>query len=83
MALWRRLEHSRGAERVVELAAEHSVELVVVAGDLYDRSAPPADAVELFGSTLVRLHEAGAAVAAKETKTAWATATPVGPGCLC
>ena len=51
-------------DRIVELVAEHSVELVVVAGDLYDRSVPPADAVELFGSTLVRLHEAGASVVA-------------------
>ncbi len=51
-------------DRIVQIVVEESVDLVVVAGDLYDRSVPPADAVELFGATLVRLREAGATVVA-------------------
>ena len=51
-------------DRIVQIVVEESVDLVVIAGDLYDRSVPPADAVELFGATLVRLREAGATVVA-------------------
>ena len=51
-------------DRIVQIVVEESVDLVVIAGDLYDRSVPPADAVELFGTTLVRLREAGATVVA-------------------
>ena len=51
-------------DRIVELVAEHSVELVVVAGDIYDRSVPPADAVDLFDAALVSLRGAGASVVA-------------------
>ena len=35
-----------------------------IAGDLYDRSVPPADAVELFDRTLAQLHASGATVVA-------------------
>ena len=51
-------------DRIVQIVVEESVDLVLIAGDLYDRSVPPADAVELFGATLVRLREAGATVVA-------------------
>ncbi len=51
-------------DRIVGIVVEESVDLVVIAGDLYDRSVPPADAVELFSSTLVRLRRAGATVVA-------------------
>jgi exonuclease SbcD len=37
------------------LARDQRVDAVVVAGDLYDRSVPPADAVELLDETLSRL----------------------------
>jgi exonuclease SbcD len=57
-------EQEEAADRIVELAAEHRVELVVVAGDLFDRAIPPAPAVELLDRTLARLRATGARVAA-------------------
>jgi exonuclease SbcD len=48
----------------VELAREAAVDLVVIAGDLYDRAIPPAEAVSLFTDTLARLRSAGIAVVA-------------------
>jgi exonuclease SbcD len=59
------LDEQRAAvERVVSLAAEHRVDLVVVAGDLFDRAVPPAAAVDLLDDALAELHGTGARVAA-------------------
>jgi exonuclease SbcD len=44
---------------LVQLCAEERIELVVVAGDIYDRSIPPTEAVVMFRSALVRLQKAG------------------------
>lgn len=44
---------------LVQLCAEERIELVVVAGDIYDRSIPPTEAVVMFRSALVRLQAAG------------------------
>jgi DNA repair protein SbcD/Mre11 len=41
--------------------AEH-VDVVLVAGDVYDRAVPPVDAVELCEDALVRLHATGARI---------------------
>jgi len=49
---------------LVQVAKAEAVDLLVIAGDLYDRSVPPADAVELFHATLRRCSEAGIEVAA-------------------
>lgn len=49
---------------LVELVRHEEIDLVAIAGDLYDRSVPPADAVELFHSALSRLLAAGTDVAA-------------------
>ncbi|WP_344364420.1 exonuclease SbcCD subunit D [Streptomyces gobitricini] len=38
---------------------EHDVDVVLVAGDIYDRAVPPLTAVELFDAALHRLAEAG------------------------
>ncbi|MEX1317625.1 MAG: exonuclease SbcCD subunit D [Synechococcaceae cyanobacterium] len=57
-------EQARAMDRLVELAGEAAVDLVVIAGDLYDRAIPPADAVRLFTDTLARLRASGAAVVA-------------------
>jgi DNA repair protein SbcD/Mre11 len=57
-------EQARAMDRLVELAGEAEVDLVVIAGDLYDRAIPPADAVRLFTDTLARLRATGAAVVA-------------------
>ena len=57
-------EQAEMVDRVVSLAAEHQVELVVIAGDLFDRAIPPAPAVDLLDDALARLHATGAHVAA-------------------
>ncbi|MBM3694124.1 MAG: exonuclease SbcCD subunit D [Actinobacteria bacterium] len=57
-------EQALMVDRLVELAADQTVDLVVVAGDLFDRSLPPADAVELFGQAVRRLRDTGATVVA-------------------
>jgi exonuclease SbcD len=44
---------------LVQLCAEERIELVVVAGDIYDRSIPPTEAVVMFRDALVRLQAAG------------------------
>lgn len=49
---------------LVDVVAAERVELVVVAGDIYDRAVPPADAVALFREALRRLRAAGARVVA-------------------
>lgn len=51
-------------ERVTALAADHNVDLVVIAGDLFDRAIPPAEAVTLFDDALAALHATGATVVA-------------------
>jgi len=43
-------------EQFVELVAEEKPDAVVIAGDLYDRSIPPTDAVELLDETLFRIN---------------------------
>ena len=42
-------------DSVVETVVAERVDLVVVAGDVYDRALPPVDAVELAGEVLARL----------------------------
>lgn len=49
---------------LVDIVRDEDIDLVAIAGDLYDRSVPPADAVELFHAALARLLDAGADVAA-------------------
>lgn len=51
-------------DRVVSIARSESVDLVVIAGDLYDRAIPPGPAVELFDEAIARLHATGARVVA-------------------
>lgn len=57
-------EQSEALDRIVELAREAAVDVVVIAGDLYDRAIPPAEAVSLFTETLARLRRHGIAVVA-------------------
>ena len=47
---------------LVDLARREAVDLVVVAGDLYESAAPPAEAQGLVWSTLLDLRGTGAAV---------------------
>ena len=57
-------DQAKALDRIVQLAAEAEVDAVLIAGDLYDRAIPPAEAVQLFNDTLARLSRAGAAVIA-------------------
>ncbi|HUS62417.1 MAG TPA: exonuclease subunit SbcD, partial [Acidimicrobiales bacterium] len=49
-------------EALVDAVRTESIDAVVVAGDVYDRSVPPLEAVALFSDTLARLRAAGATV---------------------
>lgn len=51
-------------DRVVSIVSSEGVDLVVIAGDLYDRAIPPGPAVELFDDAIARLHATGARVVA-------------------
>lgn len=42
-------------DQVVDIAKEEEPDVVIVAGDVYDRSVPPAEAVELLDDVLTRL----------------------------
>jgi exonuclease SbcD len=57
-------EQAAALSRIGELAREAEVDAVVIAGDLYDRAIPPAEAVLLFNDTLAQLRQDGAAVVA-------------------
>lgn len=47
---------------LLDVVRSERVDAVLISGDLYDRALPPVDAVELWGQTLERLTDAGAAV---------------------
>lgn len=49
-------------KELIALSVDEGVQAVVIAGDIYDRAVPPAEAVELFSETLAKLSEAGIAV---------------------
>lgn len=51
-------------EQIAALAKEHKPDAVVIAGDIYDRSAPSAEAVELFDDFVTQMSESvpGAAI---------------------
>ena len=57
-------EQAAALARIVEVVQDAAVDVVVIAGDLYDRAIPPSDAVELFDTTLLQLRRAGASVVA-------------------
>lgn len=51
-------------DQIYEIALEEQVQAVVLAGDLYDRSVPPAEAVTLLDDFLTRLVQADISVIA-------------------
>ncbi|EAQ74745.1 MULTISPECIES: exonuclease SbcCD subunit D [unclassified Synechococcus] len=57
-------EQAEVLARIVALARDGVVDAVLIAGDLYDRAIPPAEAVLLFNDTLAQLRQSGAAVVA-------------------
>lgn len=46
-------------EQILNLTEECNVDAVIIAGDVYDRSIPPVEAVKLFDDFLYRLGETG------------------------
>lgn len=57
-------EQSHILQVIVELAKENKVDAVLISGDIYDKTQPPAEAVELFDSFLTELFTADIAVLA-------------------
>ncbi|WP_046472468.1 exonuclease SbcCD subunit D [Allosalinactinospora lopnorensis] len=47
-------------DHLIETVRAERVDVVLVAGDLYDRALPPVDAVRLFGEALARIRDTGA-----------------------
>ena len=43
-------------EELIDLVKEEAPDAVVIAGDLYDRSVPPTEAVELLDEVLFRIN---------------------------
>ena len=54
----------RFTEQVVEVVGSEGIDLVVVAGDVFDRALPPAEAVEVWYEALDQIVDAGAQVVA-------------------
>src|SRR5579864_4464718 len=49
-------------DHLVEVVRAERVDVVLVAGDVYDRAVPPVDSVELCEDALLRLHDTGARI---------------------
>ena len=48
-------DQSHVLNQIVEIAEREAVDAVIIAGDIYDRAVPPAEAVKLLSNTLNRL----------------------------
>ena len=57
-------EQEAAIARIAELARAYAVDAVLIAGDLYDRAIPPAEAVALFNRARAQLSAGGTAVVA-------------------
>ncbi len=51
-------------DHLVDVIGAEGIELLVIAGDIYDRAIAPTEAIELFRDTVRRIRAAGAVVAA-------------------
>ena len=49
-------------DHLVSTVRAEKVDVVLVAGDVYDRAVPPVDAVEMCEDALLRLHDTGARI---------------------
>jgi exonuclease SbcD len=54
----------RFCDRLVENVTDEHIDLVVIAGDIYDRAIAPTESIELFREAVRRIRSAGAVVAA-------------------
>ena len=57
-------EQERFCDALADIAADQRIELVVIAGDIYDRAIAPTHSIELFRDTVRRLRSAGVVIAA-------------------
>lgn len=55
-------EHRRALAEIATMARERAVDLILVAGDLYESAAPSADAEQVVLRALLDLHDTGAKV---------------------
>ena len=51
-------------DELVDVVSSEGIDLLVVAGDIYDRAVAPRESIELFRTTMRRIRETGAMVAA-------------------
>ena len=49
-------EQQHALDQIVDAAHAHAPDIVIIAGDVYDRPAPPASAVRQFNTFIARLH---------------------------
>lgn len=49
-------------DRLVDTVVERGIDVVLIAGDVYDRALPPVESVELLDEALARIRQAGAEV---------------------
>lgn len=54
----------RFCDRLIDTVSDGSIDLVVIAGDIYDRAIAPTESIELFRETVRRIRSTGAVVAA-------------------
>ncbi|MGF6883212.1 exonuclease SbcD [Nocardia sp. GAS34] len=57
-------DQARSLESIAELVAQHGVEVVLLPGDVYDRSIPSADAIAVCNRGFEAIRAAGAAIVA-------------------
>ncbi|KAA0023932.1 exonuclease SbcCD subunit D [Antrihabitans cavernicola] len=57
-------DQARALTAIAELVAEHAVDVVVVPGDIYDRSIPSADAIVVCNNGFEAIRAAGAVIVA-------------------
>ena len=63
LAYWQKLhgfdllaEQREAFEQILAIAKEEQVDAVVIAGDLYDRSVPAVEAVEIFNEMMIQMN---------------------------
>ena len=57
-------EQERFCDALTDIVADQRIDLVVIAGDIYDRAIAPTHSIELFRDTVRRLRSAGVVIAA-------------------
>ena len=48
-------EQKQILSRIVEISVEKKAQVMIIAGDVYDRTIPPVEAVEIFDDFLTKL----------------------------